>query len=95
MTRLTHRLFLRALGAAAIGVVLAACGKQLSRWPRLRPRPSRPKRHPHLRPPRQRFYAVGTDAAYAPFELQNEKGEIVGFSIDLMNALSRPRPASR
>ncbi|MDE2048983.1 MAG: basic amino acid ABC transporter substrate-binding protein [Betaproteobacteria bacterium] len=32
---------------------------------------------------------VGTDAAYAPFESQNEKGEIVGFSVDLMNAVAR------
>jgi polar amino acid transport system substrate-binding protein len=29
---------------------------------------------------------VGTDAAYAPFESQNEKGEIVGFTIDVVNA---------
>ena len=29
---------------------------------------------------------VGTDAAYAPFESQNEKGEIVGFDIDVVKA---------
>jgi polar amino acid transport system substrate-binding protein len=33
-----------------------------------------------------RVYAVGTDAAYAPFESQNEKGEIVGFDIDVVRA---------
>ena len=33
-----------------------------------------------------RSYAVGTDAAYAPFESQNEKGEIVGFDIDVVRA---------
>ncbi|MDZ7651984.1 MAG: transporter substrate-binding domain-containing protein [Burkholderiaceae bacterium] len=31
---------------------------------------------------------VGTDAAYAPFESQNEKGEIVGFDIDLIKAVA-------
>jgi len=31
---------------------------------------------------------VGIDAAYAPFESQNEKGEIVGFSVELMRALA-------
>jgi ABC-type amino acid transport substrate-binding protein len=31
-----------------------------------------------------KVYVVGTDAAYAPFESQNEKGEIVGFDIDVV-----------
>ena len=35
-----------------------------------------------------RVYAVGTDAAYAPFESQNEKGEIVGFDIDVVRAVA-------
>jgi polar amino acid transport system substrate-binding protein len=35
-----------------------------------------------------RVYAVGTDAAYAPFESQNEKGEIVGFDIDVVKAVA-------
>ena len=33
-----------------------------------------------------RVYTVGTDAAYAPFESQNENGEIVGFDIDIVKA---------
>ncbi len=33
-----------------------------------------------------RVYVVGTDAQYAPFESQNEKGEIVGFDIDVVKA---------
>jgi polar amino acid transport system substrate-binding protein len=33
-------------------------------------------------------YSVGTDAAYAPFESQNEKGEIVGFDIDIVRAVA-------
>jgi polar amino acid transport system substrate-binding protein len=44
--------------------------------------------------PPAKVYAVGTDAAYAPFESQNEKGEIVGFDIDVAKAVA-PRPASR
>lgn len=33
-------------------------------------------------------FTVGLDAAYAPFEYMNEKGEIVGLSVDLLNALA-------
>ena len=36
-----------------------------------------------------RVYVVGTDAAYAPFESQNEKGEIVGFDIDVVTAIAQ------
>ena len=32
---------------------------------------------------------VGTDAAYAPFESQNEKGQIVGFDIDVVDAIAK------
>jgi polar amino acid transport system substrate-binding protein len=32
---------------------------------------------------------VGTDAAYAPFESQNEKGEIVGFDIEVVQAIAK------
>ena len=35
-----------------------------------------------------RVHVVGTDAAYAPFESQNEKGEIVGFDIDVVRAVA-------
>ena len=40
-------------------------------------------------PAAPRWYVVGTDAAYAPFESQNEKGEIVGFDIDVVNAVAK------
>ncbi|MBP6115078.1 MAG: basic amino acid ABC transporter substrate-binding protein [Neisseriaceae bacterium] len=33
-------------------------------------------------------YQVAVDATYAPFEYQNEKGEIVGFSKDLLQAIA-------
>ncbi len=39
-------------------------------------------------PAAARAYTVGTDAAYAPFESQNEKGEIVGFDIDVLRAVT-------
>jgi polar amino acid transport system substrate-binding protein len=35
-----------------------------------------------------KVYVVGTDAAYAPFESQNEKGEIVGFDIEVVSAIA-------
>lgn len=34
-------------------------------------------------------YIVGTDAAYAPFESQDEKGAIVGFDIDVVSAIAK------
>jgi polar amino acid transport system substrate-binding protein len=33
-------------------------------------------------------YIVGTDAAYAPMEYMNDKGEIVGYDIDFVKALA-------
>lgn len=36
--------------------------------------------------PAAKVYTVGTDPTYAPFEFQNEKGEIVGFDMDVMRA---------
>ncbi len=82
MTSASHRRFLRAAVAACAGLLLAACGKQPD-----------PAKAPQVEPakaaaPAARVLLVGTDAAYAPFELQNEKGEIVGFSVDLLNALA-------
>lgn len=35
-----------------------------------------------------KVYQVGTDAAYAPFESQNEKKEIVGFDMDVLKAVA-------
>jgi hypothetical protein len=77
-----HRLA-RACGAAVLTIRLAACGKQDSPAPAAGASAAA-----------TRVYSVGTDAAYAPFESQNEKGEIVGFDIDIVRAVAR-RPASR
>src|SRR5512134_3289063 len=38
--------------------------------------------------PARKVLVVGTDAAYAPFESQNERGEIVGFDIDVLKAVA-------
>jgi polar amino acid transport system substrate-binding protein len=72
----TRRLLL--IGACAL---LAACGKKDEA-------PTAPATAASSPAPAARTYVVGTDAAYAPFESQNEKGEIVGFSIDLVSAVA-------
>ncbi|MBW8831807.1 MAG: basic amino acid ABC transporter substrate-binding protein [Burkholderiales bacterium] len=59
------------------GLALIACSKKEA--PTAAPAASAPATA-------SRVYAVGTDAAYAPFESQNEKGEIVGFDIDVVRA---------
>jgi polar amino acid transport system substrate-binding protein len=70
---------LRRAGALALVVgALAACGKQESTSPAAAGASATATR----------VYSVGTDAAYAPFESQNEKGEIVGFDIDIVRAVA-------
>lgn len=80
MTRTDTRSFLKLSAALAAGIVLAACGKQDA--------PPAPASAPEAAAPAPKTYTVGTDAAYAPFEYQNDKGEIVGFSVDLLNAVA-------
>ncbi len=82
--RLTTRRFLQASGLLAAGLLLVACGKK-------EPAPTPTAAAPAsaaapAAPPPAKVYVVGTDAAYAPFESQNEKGEIVGFDIDVVKA---------
>ena len=63
---------------AVVVCALAACGKQ---------EPAATTTAAAIAPPPEsHVYSVGTDAAYAPFESQNEKGEIVGFDIDIVRA---------
>lgn len=82
MARTDTRSFLKLTVALAAGLVLAACGKQES------PPPAASAPEAAAPAPAPKEYAVGTDAAYAPFEYQNDKGEIVGFSVDLLNAVA-------
>jgi polar amino acid transport system substrate-binding protein len=72
------------------GLVLAACGKQ-AEPPAA---PAAPTEAPASAaaapaPAAAKVLVVGTDAAYAPFESQNDKGEIVGFDIDVVNAVAK------
>lgn len=80
MNVLTTRRFLQIAGLAAAGFLLAACGKKEEAPP--------PAPVAAPAPPPAKVYVVGTDAAYAPFESQNEKGEIVGFDIEVMQAVA-------
>lgn len=83
-TSWTTRRFLKTSGLLMAGLVLAACGKQEAPAPAA-PAASAADAAP---PPPAKVYVVGTDAAYAPFESQNEKGEIVGMSMDIFNAIA-------
>ncbi|MFM9900275.1 MAG: basic amino acid ABC transporter substrate-binding protein [Polaromonas sp.] len=67
------------------GVFLAACSKTEPPAPTAAVTPAPAASAPA---PAARVYVVGTDAAYAPFESQNEKGEIVGFDIDVVKAVA-------
>ena len=78
----TTRRFLKTSSLLIAGLVLAACGKQEAAAP------AAPAASAAAAPPPAKVYVVGTDAAYAPFESQNEKGEIVGLSMDLFNAIA-------
>jgi polar amino acid transport system substrate-binding protein len=75
------RRFLQLAALSAAGLLLAACGKKAEPPP---PAPAPVASAPAPAP--VKVYVVGTDAAYAPFESQNEKGEIVGFTVDVVKA---------
>ena len=76
----SKRQLLRAAGVLAVAALLAACGQKAPEAPA--------KQTAAPAPAPAKVYVVGTDAAYAPFESQNEKGEIVGFDIDLIKAIA-------
>jgi polar amino acid transport system substrate-binding protein len=81
MMQITTRRFLQIAGLATAGLLLAACGKK-EEAAAPAPMASAPT------PAAAKVYVVGTDAAYAPFESQNDKGEIVGFDIDVLQAVA-------
>lgn len=87
MTDISTRRFLQRLGLVAAGLVLAACGKQEPPAPA--PVASAPEAASAPAPAPAKVYTVGTDAAYAPFESQNDKAEIVGFTIDVVSAIAQ------
>jgi polar amino acid transport system substrate-binding protein len=88
MTPITTRRFLQSAGLLFAGVVLAACGKKEPAAPAAASAPA-PVAAASAAPPPAKVYAVGTDAAYAPFESQNEKGEIVGLTVDVLDAVAK------
>jgi polar amino acid transport system substrate-binding protein len=69
-----------------VGLLVAACSKQEPPAAASAEAASAPASAPA---PVAKVYTVGTDAAYAPFESQNEKGEIVGFDIDVVTAAAK------
>jgi polar amino acid transport system substrate-binding protein len=89
MSALNTRRFLQTAGLLVAGLVLAACGKKEApaQAPAAAPVAAASEAAPP--PPTAKVYAVGTDAAYAPFESQNEKGEIVGLTIDVVTAAAK------
>lgn len=88
MAAVSTRRFLQTAGLLIAGVVLAACGKKEPPAP-ASTTPSPATASSSIAPPPSRVYVVGTDAAYAPFESQNEKAEIVGFDIDVVKAIAQ------
>jgi polar amino acid transport system substrate-binding protein len=81
MSKISTRRFLQIAGLAAAGLLLAACGKKEEA-------PAAPATAAAPAPAPMKVYTAGTDAAYAPFESQNEKGEIVGFDIEVVQAIA-------
>jgi len=79
--KITTRQFLKTAALVAAAAVLVACGKK-DEPVATAPAASAP-------PPPAKVIVVGTDAAYAPFESQNEKGEIVGLTIDVVSAAAQ------
>lgn len=81
----SRRVFLQA-GLVGTAALLGACGKkEEAAAPAAAPAASEAAAAASAP---AKVYVVGTDAAYAPFESQNEKGEIVGFDIDIVSAIA-------
>jgi polar amino acid transport system substrate-binding protein len=78
-----RRRFVQSAAVVVATVLLAACGKKEA--PPAAAAPVAASAPPAVA---AKVYTVGTDAAYAPFESQNEKGEIVGFDIDVLKAVA-------
>lgn len=84
MNHWTTRRFLKTSGLMLAALALVACGKKEETAPAAAAASAAASA-----PPPAKVYVVGTDAAYAPFESQNDKGEIVGFSVDTLNAVAK------
>jgi polar amino acid transport system substrate-binding protein len=79
-----NRRFALAASGLCVAFALAGCGKQEPATTTVsNAAPSAPASAP------ARVLVVGTDAAYTPFESQNDKGDIVGFDIDVVKAVAQ------
>jgi polar amino acid transport system substrate-binding protein len=79
-----NRRFALAASGLCVAFALAGCGKQEpATTAASNAAPSAPASAP------ARVLVVGTDAAYTPFESQNDKGDIVGFDIDVVKAVAQ------
>jgi polar amino acid transport system substrate-binding protein len=86
---MTPRMFLKAAFFLSAGLFLAGCGKKAedtAAGAAATAASAVAAASAPPAPPPPKVYTVGTDAAYAPFESQNDKGEIVGFDIDVVKA---------
>lgn len=88
MTALSTRRFLQTAVVLMAGVLFSACGKKEAPAADAAAPAAAPVAASAPPPAPDKVYAVGTDAAYAPFESQNEKAEIVGFDIDIVKAVA-------
>ncbi|MEO8152034.1 MAG: basic amino acid ABC transporter substrate-binding protein [Rhizobacter sp.] len=86
MNPISTRRFLQASALLITGLLLSACGKKTETPP---PPAATEAAASAAAPAAPKVYVVGTDAAYAPFESQNEKAEIVGFDIDVVSAVAK------
>ncbi|HEY0821733.1 MAG TPA: basic amino acid ABC transporter substrate-binding protein [Rhizobacter sp.] len=86
MNTLSTRRFLQASALLVTGLLLSACGKK-AETPPAASAPVAAASAPAPAP--AKVYVVGTDAAYAPFESENQQKEIVGFDIDVVKAVAQ------
>lgn len=63
--------------ALVLSIGLVGCGSKDTKAPAVAPGE-----------PEVKVYKVGTDAAYAPFEWTEPNGDIVGFDVDIINAVA-------
>lgn len=85
MTRPATRrsIVFKTAGALAFGLLFGACGKKEPETTAASA-PAATTAAANTAP--AKVVMVGTDAAYAPFEYQNEKGDIIGLTVDVVTA---------
>ncbi|HET7868632.1 MAG TPA: basic amino acid ABC transporter substrate-binding protein [Burkholderiaceae bacterium] len=80
---MTQRRLLLTATLASLAALFTACGKSAAPTP-----PAAATATAASSPATAQVYKVATDAVYAPFESLNERGEIVGFDIDVARAVA-------